>query len=44
MKIANGKTELVIYAIEEKTKNVIDFIINSRNTENLKSVFDKVLL
>lgn len=32
------------YAIEQNTKNVISFIIGSRNTENLRLVIDKVLL
>ncbi|CAM1359467.1 Transposase IS1 family [Tenacibaculum litoreum] len=45
IKIANDKKQnWLIYAIEQKTKNVIDFIIGSRNTENLKSIINKVLL
>ena len=32
------------YAIEQKTKRVITFIVGSRNTENLRSVIDNVLL
>ena len=45
IKISNGKKQnWLIYAIEQKTKNVIDFVIGRRNTENLKLVIDKVLL
>ncbi|RSC92038.1 IS1 family transposase, partial [Tenacibaculum singaporense] len=45
IKIANGKKQnWLIYAIEQKTKHVISFIVGSRSTENLKSVIDKVLL
>lgn len=45
IKIANGKTQnWLIYAIEQKTKEVISFVIGNRSTENLKYVIDKVLL
>lgn len=45
IRIANGKKQnWLIYAIEQKTKHVIDFIVGGRNTENLKSIIDKVLL
>ena len=45
IKIANGKSyNWLVYAIEQKTKSVISFIIGGRNTENLKSVINKVLL
>jgi insertion element IS1 protein InsB len=45
IKIANDKKQnWLIYAIEQKTKNVINFIIGGRNTENLKSIINKVLL
>jgi IS1 family transposase/transposase-like protein len=32
------------YAIEQKTKHVISFVIGGRNTENLKQVINQVLL
>lgn len=32
------------YAIEQKTKNVIGFVVGSRDTVNLKFIIDKVLL
>lgn len=45
IKLANGKTQnWLIYAIEQKTRTVISFIIGSRNTENLKMLVDKLLL
>lgn len=45
IKIANGKKQnWLIYAIEQQTKDVVVFIIGGRNTENLKSVIDNVLL
>lgn len=45
IKIANGKRQnWLIYAIEQNTKNIIGFKIGGRNTENLRSVIDKVLL
>ncbi len=45
IKIANGKTQnWLIYAIEQKTKGVISFMIGNRSTENLKFVIDKLLL
>jgi IS1 family transposase len=45
IKIANDKKQnWLIYAIEQKTKDVIGFIIGSRNTENLRLVINKVLL
>ncbi|CAM1370871.1 Probable transposase IS1 family [Tenacibaculum litoreum] len=45
IKIANGKSQnWLTYAIEQQTKQVIGFIIGSRNTETLKQVIDKVLL
>ena len=45
IKIANGKSHnWLVYAIEQKTKSVIGFALGSRNTENLKSVINKVLL
>ena len=45
IKIANGNTQnWLIYAIEQKTKGVISFVIGNRSTENLKCVIDKVLL
>ena len=45
IKIANDKKQnWLIYAIEQKTKDVIGFIIGSRNTENLKMIIDNVLL
>ena len=45
IKIANEKKQnWLIYAIEQKTKNIIGFKIGGRNTENLKSVIDNVLL
>lgn len=45
IKIANGKSQnWLIYAIEQKTKNVISFIIGNRSKENLKQVINKILL
>ena len=45
IKIANDKKQnWLIYAIEQKTKNVVSFTIGGRNTENLRSVINKVLL
>ena len=45
VKIANGKSQnWLIYAIEQKTKSVVDFVIGSRSKENLKLLIDKVLL
>ncbi len=45
IKIANNKKQnRLIYTIEQKTKHFIGFVIGSRNTENLKTVIDKVLL
>ena len=45
IKLANGKSHnWLVYAIEQKTKHVIGFVIGGRNTENLKSVINKVLL
>ena len=45
IKISNGKSQnWLIYAIEQKTKNVVGFIVGSRSSENLKHVIDKVLL
>ncbi|PQJ81026.1 IS1 family transposase [Polaribacter porphyrae] len=45
IKIANGKKQnWLIYAIEQKTKDIIGFVIGGRNTENLKIVIDKLLL
>lgn len=45
IKIANDKKQnWLIYAIEQKTKKVIGFIVGSRNTKNLMSVINKVLL
>ena len=45
IKIANDKKQnWLIYAIEQKTKHVISFVIGGRNTENLKQVINQVLL
>ncbi|WP_456243511.1 IS1 family transposase [Tenacibaculum amylolyticum] len=45
IKIANGKSQnWLIYAIEQKTKHIVNFIIGGRNKENIKSVINKVLL
>lgn len=45
IKIANGKSHnWLVYAIEQKTKSVVSFIVGKRSTENLKQVIDKVLL
>lgn len=45
IKIANGKSQnWLVYTIEQNTKNVISFVLGSRNTENLRLVIDKVLL
>ncbi|WP_159280853.1 IS1 family transposase, partial [Tenacibaculum maritimum] len=39
VRIGNKETRnYLTYAIEQKTKSVIDFALGSRNTENLKSV------
>ena len=45
IKIANGKSHnWLVYAIEQKTRSVVSFIVGRRNVANLKSVIDKVLL
>jgi IS1 family transposase len=45
IKLANGKSQnWLIYAIEQKSKNVVDFIIGNRSKENLRHMIDKVLL
>ncbi|MFL0095026.1 IS1 family transposase [Tenacibaculum maritimum] len=45
VRIGNKETRnYLTYAIEQKTKSVIGFALGSRNTENLKSVINKVLL
>ncbi|QMU63633.1 MAG: hypothetical protein GKR88_04595 [Flavobacteriaceae bacterium] len=45
IKLANGKLQnCLIYAIEQKTKNVISFVIGNRSTENLKCIIDKLLV
>ena len=45
IKLANGRSQnWLIYAIEQKTKNVIGFVIGNRSKENLKYIIDKVLL
>uniref|UniRef100_UPI0038B57753 DDE-type integrase/transposase/recombinase n=1 Tax=Tenacibaculum sediminilitoris TaxID=1820334 RepID=UPI0038B57753 len=45
IKIANDKKQnWLINAIEQKTKHDIGFIIGSRNTENMKSVINKLHL
>lgn len=45
MRIGNkGTKDYLTHAIERKTKDVIDFVVGSRNTGNLKSVIDKLLL
>jgi IS1 family transposase len=45
IKLANVKPQnWLIYAIEQKTRNVLGFIIGNRSKENLKCIIDKVLL
>lgn len=45
VKLTNSKSQKwLIYAIEQKTRNVIDFMIGNRSKENLKYLVDKVLL
>ncbi len=45
VKIGNKDVKnYLTYAIEQKTKSIIGFVLGSRNTENLKLVIDKVLL
>lgn len=45
IKLANGKSQnWLIYAIEQKTRNVISFIVGNRSRDNLKEIVDRVLL
>ncbi|WP_452600538.1 IS1 family transposase [Pontimicrobium sp. MEBiC06410] len=45
IKIANGKSQnWLTYAIEQRTKEVISFLIGSKSIENIKLIINKVLL
>ena len=45
IKLANGKSQnWLIYAIEQKTRTVIDFKVGNRSKDNLKHIINKVLL
>jgi IS1 family transposase len=41
--IANKKDIYIIYAINRKTRQVIDFFVGNRTKENIKKVVDSVL-